>query len=159
MTQATLPTPRRVVIPLTYQGFAMTMVFDMETVARYEIATAASFLDLVDRMQPLTPEQIAAGVPPKRKVQTHEMGSLLQAALAEHHPDVTRALAMQMLFDPAVQKLFGEGIGQSMPRNDDADRNAGAGGAAAGNRKARRASRSSSAGKTGSSSPRKRASA
>lgn len=111
-------TPNRVELPITYQGTAYTLVFDMMMVARFEEATDKSFLG---EMQGLVAskgaedEDEAKRPPPKLSL----MGQLLRAALGEHHPETTLAQAMQMVIDPDVAAMFNEGLGEAMPRAGD----------------------------------------
>ena len=105
-------TPRRVERSFSYAGGDYTLVFDMETVARYEEMTGKSVFDM------LTPR-------PGAMPQMSAMGAMLLAALAEHHPDLERRHAMEMLTDPAVQALFNEGLAGSMPQPGDASTGAG----------------------------------
>lgn len=99
--------PRRAELALDHGGQRFTLVFDMETIARFEDATDLSIFEAVQGM--------GGGRMPKLSV----MGALLQAALATHHPDVTRGDAMAMMVDPAVQALFAEGLTAAMPQAAD----------------------------------------
>lgn len=99
--------PRRVELAFDHEGQTFTLVFDMETIARFEDATDISVFDVVAGMGP--------GKMPKLSV----MGSLLQAALAEKHPDVSRTDAMGMFANPQVQALFAEGLASAMPKAGD----------------------------------------
>lgn len=101
--------PRRVNLAFTHEGQEFILVFDMETIARFEEATDLSIFDAV------------AGLVPGKSPKLSVMGSLLQAALAEHHPDLTRADAMTLLTVPKVQALFAEGIASAMPQAADTD--------------------------------------
>jgi len=95
---------------LTFEhaGQPFTLVFDMEAIARFEDATNLSIFEAV--------QGLGTGRPPKLSV----LGALLQAALAAHHPGVTRAEAMAMMVNPQVQALFAEGLSAAMPQTGDA---------------------------------------
>jgi len=135
-------TPRRVELAAEYLGQTYTLVFDMETVARYEEATDRSLIALLQGWQ-----GDAVKAPPKLS----DLGQILLAALGEHHPELTRSHAMEMIMDPGVQALFNEGLAASMPQPGDDGEDTASPAAGPINRRARRAAKGS-AGKTGSSS-------
>jgi hypothetical protein len=131
-------TPRRAEATVSYLGHIFTLVFDMETVARYEEATGRSFLqDVAELAANQTdnddPEQ------PRKPVQLRRIGELLLAALGECHPELTRKHAMQMALDPKINTAFGNTLSGGMPRPSDIDPEGGA--AASGNRQQRRAAK------------------
>jgi hypothetical protein len=103
----TMRSPRQTALAFDHEGERFTLVFDMETIARFEDATDQSIFEAVGAL--------GSGKPPKLSM----MGALLQAALAEHHPEVTRGKAMAMLVIPEVQKLFAEGLAAAMPKAGD----------------------------------------
>lgn len=147
-------TPRRAETTITYLGTAFTLVFDMETVARYEMATSRSFLEDVAALAQTNekPDQDGGQIaPPAKPLQLTRLGELLLAALGEYHPELTRSHAMQMVLSPEVSEAFGNTLAGGMPQPGDVAPEAG--GAAAGNRQQRRAAKPArSGGKTGTSS-------
>ena len=132
--------PRETSLTVTHGGQEYTLVFDMETIARFEDATDLSIFEAMQGMN--------SGRPPKLTV----LGMLLKASLAAHHPDVTRAEAMAMMINPQVQTLFAQAMASAMPDPDDTGEDTAQPAAGPTNRRARRAAKAC-AGKTSTSSP------
>ena len=130
-------TPNRVEFEFTYQGETFKAVSDMEMIARFEERTGRSMLKVMD---------MGDDIP------LFLLGEILLAALAENHPDLTRAHAMAMVVDPAAQEVIGAGLRAGLPQVGDTGPDAGEG--AEGNARKPRARRKTdkskgSAGKTG----------
>lgn len=100
--------PRRVELPIAYQGDTFVAVFSWATIARFEEASGSSIIDFAQRMG--TPGQ---------SPRISDLARLLLAALAEKHPDLTLEHAMELVITPEGQAVLGEGLAAAMPQSGD----------------------------------------
>jgi hypothetical protein len=115
---------------ITYRGQTFTAVFGMATIARFEIETGQSM-----------PKVLSEG----NGIPFYLLGELLRAALAEHHPDLTREHAMQLAASPDGQAALSSGLTSAMPQAGDT----GEDGEPASENPPKAAAKSRSGGKTG----------
>jgi hypothetical protein len=97
-------------VSLDIGGRHYTLVFDMEAIAAFEDATDKSIFTVAQQLG--NPAE-----PPKLSL----LGSLLQAGLSRHHPDVTRADAMAMFTDPATRDALAEAFALAMPAAEEGE--------------------------------------
>lgn len=105
--------PRRIELPLDYEGETFVAVFSWATIARFEEASGSSIIDFAQRL-----------ASPGQSPRISDLGQLLLAALSERHPDLTLDHAMELVISPEGQKVLGEGLAAAMPQAGD-DREAG----------------------------------
>jgi hypothetical protein len=100
--------PRRVELPIAYQGDTFVAVFSWATIARFEEASGGSILDFAQRM-----------ATPGQSPRISDLGQLLLAALSEKHPELTLEHAMELVITPEGRAALGEGLAAAMPQAGD----------------------------------------
>lgn len=83
---------------LAFGGKSYTLVFDMEAIAAFEDATDMSIFTVFG--------SLAAAKDGGKAPKLSMLGSLLQAGMVRHHPEVTRGDAMAIVMDPAAQEAL-----------------------------------------------------
>lgn len=95
---------------LEFGGEKYTLVFDWDAIALFEDATDLSIFEVFG----VVGQASAGGKPPKLSL----LGSLLQAGLARHHPQITRAQAMEMVINPEAQAALTGAFEIAVPATD-----------------------------------------